>query len=336
MEKDAFGMQEKKMTGIQFRKGYLEINDDLLEKIEYNTPTMPIKASYSELGDFPGGVMPVHWHKELEFICVEKGYLKYYVNNCAYQLSPGQGLIVNTNRLHLGGPVDFDSTLHKEMDTAGKNGVLPSDLDCRYAVMLLQPDTLRFHRQFEKKYIDPLLYDASSDVILLDGTEEWHEEVISVAMKMFHRVMNLEPYFELTCQSDFFVLWKLLYQNTIEKHGYELSETDPMGVLKRMLSFIQENYQDKITLSDIAEQGMMCQSKCCRLFRETLKQSPMEYLQNYRITKGIYLLEHTNKSVTDIALECGFHGGSYFTETFRKINGITPKEFRRRSKEGME
>ena len=102
-----------------------------------------------------------------------------------------------------------------------------------------------------------------------------------------------------------------------------------MNPLKTMISFIQDNYQDKVTLNDVAEAGMMCQSKCCRLFRETVKQSPIEFLQNYRIQKGIDLLEHSSLSITEIALECGFHGASYFTETFRKINGITPKEYRK-------
>ena len=133
----------------------------------------------------------------------------------------------------------------------------------------------------------------------------------------------------MIAQSKFFYLWSLLYSNTVAANGCERIETDPMNPLKTMISYIQDNYQDKVTLNDIAEAGMMCQSKCCRLFKEMVKQSPIEYLQNYRIQKGIDLLEHSALSITEIALECGFHGASYFTETFRKINGITPKDYRK-------
>ena len=51
------------------------INDDLLETIHYNSPTTPIKASYTYLSDFPGGVTPCHWHRELECIVMIRSEL---------------------------------------------------------------------------------------------------------------------------------------------------------------------------------------------------------------------------------------------------------------------
>ncbi|MCI8507042.1 MAG: AraC family transcriptional regulator [Lachnospiraceae bacterium] len=302
------------------------INDNLLETIKYNSPTTPIKASHAHLSDFPNGVTPCHWHNELECIVMLKGSLNYYVNNETYILKEGDGIIINTNRLHLCGPSDTESKSSKEHC----HTYLPDDVDNNhYAVLLLHPDTLRFNRKMEEKYINPFLFDGNSDVILLDHSHNWHKEVISNILDIFYAVTEKIPCFELVAQSRFFQFWSILYQNTIAKNGYELVETDPMNPLKTMISYIQENYQNKVTLNDVAEAGMMCQSKCCRLFREALKQSPIEYLQNYRIQRGIYLLDHTSMSITEIALECGFHGASYFTETFRKINGITPKEYRR-------
>lgn len=310
----------------KFCTGYMVIGDNLLETIEYNEPTTPIKAAISYLSDYPNGLMPCHWHKELECIVVLDGNLNYYVNDKTYPLHPGEGLIVNTNRLHLCGPAH-------EKDTSSQESTCTiSDEDnCCYAVLLLQPDSLRFNRRMEEKYINPLLFDLNSDVFYLNGTEEWHQTAIDQILSIFHAVMDKTPCFELTSQSQFFSLWSTLYEHSISQNGYEYSDTDPMSPLKKMLSYIQDNYQEKITLNDIAESGMMCQSKCCRLFRENLRQSPVEYLQNYRIQRGIYLLEHTDMNITEIALECGFHGASYFTETFRKINGISPKEYRKLS-----
>lgn len=302
------------------------INDNLLETIKYNFPTTPIKASHTHLSDFPNGTTPCHWHNELECIVMLKGSLNYYVNNETYILNEGDGIIINTNRLHLCGPSDTGGKSSKEHC----HTYLPDDEDNNhYAVLLLHPDTLRFNRKMEEKYINPFLFDGNSDVLLLDRSHNWHKEAISGILDIFYAVTEKIPCFELVAQSRFFQLWSILYQNTIAKNGYELVETDPMNPLKTMISYIQENYQNKVTLNDVAEAGMMCQSKCCRLFREALRQSPIEYLQNYRIQRGIYLLDHTNMSITEIAMECGFHGASYFTETFRKINGITPKEYRK-------
>lgn len=301
------------------------INDNLLETIKYNSPTTPIKASHTYLSDFPNGITPCHWHKELECIVVFKGTLNYYVNNKTYLLTEGSGIIVNTNRLHLCGPAEDDAL------SSGHTFQMNDSDNSHYAVLLLHPDTLRFNHNMEKKYINPLLFDIHSDIILLDNSQTWHKEAITMILDIFFAVTEKNPCFELIAQSKFFYLWSTLYQNTIAKNGCELAETDPMNPLKTMISYIQNNYQEKVTLNNVAEAGMMCQSKCCRLFREALKQSPIEYLQNYRIQKGIYLLDHTSMSVTEVALECGFHGASYFTETFRKINGITPKEYRKLS-----
>lgn len=299
------------------------INDDLLETIHYNSPTTPIKASYTYLSDFPGGVTPCHWHRELECIVMIKGSLNYYVNNHTFTLHEGDGIIVNSNRMHLCSPVDTDNQnrIRSYQTTDPDNS--------KYIVLLLHPDTLRFNRKMEEKYINPFLYDSNSDVLFLNHSETWHDQAIETIKEIFFAVTEQTTCFELIAQSKFFYLWSLLYSNTIAANGCERIETDPMNPLKTMISYIQDNYQDKVTLNDIAEAGMMCQSKCCRLFKEMVKQSPIEYLQNYRIQKGIDLLEHSALSITEIALECGFHGASYFTETFRKINGITPKDYRK-------
>lgn len=307
-------------------KGQLILNDNLSEILEYNSPTTPIKASHAYLSDYPNGIVPAHWHKELECIVVLSGSIRYHINNHTYLLNEGDGIIVNTNRLHLCSPAttkDIEHFDHFSIDETN---------DAHYAVLLLHPDTLRFNHKMEEKYINPLLFDSNSDVFHLSSHIPWQKEATSIILDIFYAVMDKICCFELLAQSKFFYLWTLLYQNTIAKNGYELVESDPMSPLKTMISYIQSNYQDKITLNDVAEAGMMCQSKCCRLFREALKQSPIEYLQNYRINKGVYLLDHTDLSITEIALECGFHGASYFTETFRKINGTTPKEYRKQAK----
>lgn len=65
--------ESKYRAGIPI--GRMEISDNLLETVEYNTPTTPIKAAVSHLSDYPGGLMPCHWHKELECIVVLDGVM---------------------------------------------------------------------------------------------------------------------------------------------------------------------------------------------------------------------------------------------------------------------
>lgn len=304
-------------------RGKLIIDKNLSETIIYNSPTTQIKATDAFLSDFPNGITPCHWHKELECIVILSGSMNYYVNNETYTLHPGDGIIVNANRLHLCGPVTDGGTEHLETITIDDSN------NAHYLVVLLHPDTLRFNHKMEDMYINPLLYDSGSNVFFLNHEVDWQRETVSIISHIYEVMMEKPVCYELVAQSEFFRLWTSLYRNTIARNGCDLEETDPMSPLKTMISYIQHHYQEKITLNDVAEAGMMCQSKCCRLFRDALKQSPIEYLQHHRIAKATYLLEHTKMSITEIALECGFHGASYFTETFRKINGITPKEYRK-------
>ena len=95
----------------------------------------------------------------------------------------------------------------------------------------------------------------------------------------------------------------------------------------------QQAVKQMISLSDIVRAGMVYESRCLKLFRLFTGQTPTRYLQQLRIVKSMRLLTGTEKNITDIALECGFSGVSYFIENFRRLNGITPLQYRKRGSE---
>ena len=82
-----------------------------------------------------------------------------------------------------------------------------------------------------------------------------------------------------------------------------------------------------------AAAGYVCRSSCCSIFKEYLNQTPNAYLTEYRISKSVELLANPDLSVTEIAMQCGFSGSSYFTETFRKAIGCTPSDYRMRKQQ---
>ena len=100
-----------------------------------------------------------------------------------------------------------------------------------------------------------------------------------------------------------------------------------------MLSFIQENFSEKLTLEQIAASAAVSTRECLRCFRTSIKLSPMEYLMDYRIQSAKKLLESTDKNIADIALQCGFNSCSYFTMQFHKLCGKTPATYRKELKE---
>jgi len=78
---------------------------------------------------------------------------------------------------------------------------------------------------------------------------------------------------------------------------------------------------------------MMCRSKCCRLFKQTLHQTAIEYLLHYRIKKSLNLLTETDLSISEILYRCGFNSASYYTEVFNKIIGTSPRDYRKEKQE---
>lgn len=73
-------------------------------------------------------------------------------------------------------------------------------------------------------------------------------------------------------------------------------------------------------------------SKCCAIFREQLRKSPVEYLNEYRLNKSVELLTNTDKSILEIAYDTGFSNSSYYTEIFGGRFGCTPSQYRKRAR----
>ncbi|MGL5313035.1 MAG: helix-turn-helix domain-containing protein, partial [Peptostreptococcaceae bacterium] len=97
----------------------------------------------------------------------------------------------------------------------------------------------------------------------------------------------------------------------------------------KMTEFVHGNYDQKITIEDIATYGAVCRSRCCELFGKYIGQTPNNYLKQFRIKKSCIMLSETNMSITEIALACGFQTASYFTYVFRKEMGVTPQDYRK-------
>lgn len=103
--------------------------------------------------------------------------------------------------------------------------------------------------------------------------------------------------------------------------------------IRLMLQFIHENYSEELSSGRIAEFADISESECLRCFRRTIDTTPMRYVQQYRIQRASYLLEHTGLKIIDIGVQCGFQEMGYFSKVFRKFQGCTPSEWRKRKAE---
>lgn len=79
----------------------------------------------------------------------------------------------------------------------------------------------------------------------------------------------------------------------------------------------------------LAAQSMISKSSALNLFRRYLYITPVNYLINYRLKQAALLLSHTEKKVSTISAETGFHNVDYFCRAFKKHYQVTPGEYRK-------
>lgn len=94
--------------------------------------------------------------------------------------------------------------------------------------------------------------------------------------------------------------------------------------------YIQMNYAQNIKIDDIADHVGITRSQLYRIFKESAKISPKEYLMNYRLDCSTILIHTTNLSFKEIADSVGFEYTSHFYRMFKQHFGITPSEYKLR------
>ncbi|MGZ3793165.1 MAG: helix-turn-helix domain-containing protein [Bdellovibrio sp.] len=98
--------------------------------------------------------------------------------------------------------------------------------------------------------------------------------------------------------------------------------------IRKSAQLINENLAE-VSISEIAKQSGLSQRNFSRLFIKETGMTPKDYLILQRIEKAKSLLKETRLTITDISLEVGYNSLSKFIETFRKIEGILPSDFRK-------
>ena len=102
----------------------------------------------------------------------------------------------------------------------------------------------------------------------------------------------------------------------------------PQRQLLKVLDYIDAHLGSEITLADLAALVDISQFHFGRLFKQSLGQTPYQYLLQQRIERAKRLLRQTDQPLVAIALECGFSSHSHSGQKFRQLTGITPKGYR--------
>lgn len=290
------------------------IDQALRELTPRGTPAFPLEMYCNDISEFITHYVPWHWHREIEFGYVLNGNMVIEYTGHKVNLSPGDGFFINSNELHAMRPLN--------------------DGSCETVNIVFSAEVIAGapHSIYENKYVLPLMANREVAVVPLFQTEAWQKSLLSLLKKAFLDYTGAGCGYELLTRNHLSSAWLLLF----EKSGHPaLADRRAHNIhMKKALTFIHKNYMQPVSLKDIAQSANMSARSCCRYFQKQLGMTPFAYLLEYRIKIAAELLLNTDKPVTEICFETGFHDASYFTKTFRELTGYTPTSFRR-NKSGL-
>lgn len=288
----------------------MNVSEPYQEKVAYDSEAMPLYIRTDDITVYPTLSADCHWHRDIEFLYVNSGYISYNVNGNIYLIREGEAIFVNSQQLHFG--------------YSGDGSI------CNYTVILLNPMLLCANSYIEQQYITTLLDNHGFPSAVLSRNIQWQSDLLDCLLEANRVYTSHAPGFELELQSCFYRIWLLLFRNMPTEQAIPSRTQSAMVSLKAMITYLQEHSAEKIRLDDIAAAGKVCQTTCFRLFRAYLNRSPIEFLLSYRLERGCELMRETELNLTEIAYKIGFSSGSYFAELFRRQYGCTPTQWRKK------
>lgn len=163
--------------------------------------------------------------------------------------------------------------------------------------------------------------------------DQFESVEISGCLRNILREMEMKnPGYKDVCQAYTEILIIRLMRNTalaIPTEPQAISTNRQCAAIRR---YIDLHFKESLTLEQLAEEGHMNKYYLSHAFKREYGISPINYMISRRIKESKYLLAETDLSLSQIAQLLGFSSLSYFSQVFRKTQGISPMEYRQDTK----
>lgn len=284
----------------------------LEEKIVHGSLAYPF-AVYKMESELPEYVQ-LHWHKETEIIYLKEGSFDFTINTKVFHEEAPALIFVSSQELH-------SIIMEKKHSLAS-------------IVFDLNMLSFENYDGIQYKIIQPLLKGKTSfPRIIKNDVENWGE-ISGLFEMMMDEARKRDLCSYLRVKARLYEILAFLYQDGYLKEVGEVNEKDTFRIdgLKRVLSYIQEHFNEKMSLEEIASVAGMNEQYLCRYFKKHVGKTITEYINDVRINHATQKLLQTDDKIIDIAIQCGYENVGYFLKRFRKEKGLTPSAFRETQK----
>lgn len=254
--------------------------------------------------DYNNDFYDIHWHRDIELTYLFKGTCKAAVNGQAVLLNPEDILIVN------GGDTHYFHLNYK------------GDI-CDALVIILPYNLL-------KKICPSIDYVHFQS----NASDSHYPKFISILKKILEILESSknDPYIYLKINSLLYeVIYMLFtYYCTPLNPAYSLKTTASRGIdtCKKILDYIDENFQENITLESAAAYCNMSKEYISRLMKDNLNITFKQYLTDIRLNYACLCLLETQSTILQISMDSGFPNCKSFITAFSRKYSLTPQLYR--------
>lgn len=282
----------------------------LTEKEEKDIKIWHMKLERREVGH-----MACRSVNAMTFLCVVNGQMDCQVDQNAESIAQGEALFINEGHAY-------------RLVKSGK-----PELELYLAEVSAEYLTGGFPESLREKYVSSVAQDPSFGAYKFVPSPEGDrdEDILIQAVQAAAETVRIrETAYELDLKSWILTAWGSLY-----KKYTQLSPVCKKSVLREreklagMVDYLNSHYREKLTLAQMAEKSGVSSGEYCRFFKKHMKLTPFEYLQKCRIENSMGELLEKSGSMAQVALNNGFNGSSYYSETFKKEMGCAPGDYRK-------
>ena len=276
----------------------------------FHSDEIPIRILHRE----PQHEYPMHTHDFSELVLVLDGEGTHFTKKNNFRIGRGNLFVINGDQAH--GYKELNNLILINILFDLKKMSLP-ELDIGQCA--------GFHTLFT---VEPLLREVSPFYSRLIVDEYQIDAIYSIVSKMEHELNVKEQGYNFMATSLFMQM--LTFISRIYSRGSGSSQSSLYN-LGQTISFMENNLNRSPGIKELCDISHMSESSLLRAFKKITGTSPLNYHLKKRIDAASLLLRNNNSSITMVAYDMGFSDSNYFSRQFKKMKGISPREFRKRS-----
>lgn len=248
-----------------------------------------------------------HWHREVELIYVTKGTIALGIDDVPYKLSEGEIAFISGGLIHY---------------------------------VLASPGSERLVYQFDLPYFSAGNQQADLQKVLSElqpVSPQWESEteasVRNLLEGMNQEIEQQSLGYQVALKAQLFQLLTLLIRDIpkrtrLSEKMNKLATTDVLEKLDDIFSYVEANYQEVLTLQDIAAVSGYSSFYFTKFFKKNTGKTFLSFLNDYRIDKAKWLLINSDLPVSEIITQTGFESDKTFYRLFKRSMEMAPLEYR--------